>query len=376
MNISNPFIVGKYIPDEYFCDREQETATLIKHIRNGRNVALISPRRLGKTGLINHLFNNPEIKGCYNTFFIDIYATSSIAEFVYLLGKEIVQRLKPRKSEWKDRFFSIVKSLVVGFKMDPFTGEPRFDLSIGDVRYPLTTLDEIFEYLEQADTPNLIAIDEFQKITKYKESNIEELLRTKIQRCRKTSFLFSGSERNTMSAMFNSSAKPFYQSAISMGLEPIPLTVYSEFAQKHFLMRGKDIRPDVISQVYEKYDGCTWFIQMIMNELFALTPDDEMCTEDMLPEAYYNVIMSQEHAYIEILSLLAPVQKAVLQVIAKERVAENVMSADFVRKYNLRSVSSVQSAVRALLKDDILTKTSSGYRVYDYFFADWLVTRF
>ena len=95
MIVNNPFVVGKYISDEYFCDREKETATLVKHIKNGRNVALISPRRLGKTGLIEHLFNNPEIKESYHTFFVDIYSTSSIAEFVYQLGKEIVQRLKP-----------------------------------------------------------------------------------------------------------------------------------------------------------------------------------------------------------------------------------------------------------------------------------------
>ncbi len=68
MNINNPFVVGKYISDEYFCDREKETVTLIKHIKNGRNVALISPRRIGKTGLIEHLFNQDEIKQNYHTF--------------------------------------------------------------------------------------------------------------------------------------------------------------------------------------------------------------------------------------------------------------------------------------------------------------------
>ena len=376
MNINNPFVVGKYISDEYFCGREKETVTLVKHIKNGRNVALISPRRLGKTGLIEHLFNQDEIKENYHTFFVDIYSTSSIAEFVYQLGKEIVQRLKPRQKEWKDKFFSIVKSLVVGLKIDPFSGELKFDLSLGDIRYPLTTLDEIFEYLEQADKPCLVAIDEFQKVSKYREANVEELLRTKIQRCKKTSFLFSGSERNTMSAMFNSSAKPFYQSAICMGLEPLPLPVYTQFARGMFSLRGKIIQEDVISQVYEKYEGCTWFIQMIMNELFALTDEGEVCTPQSLPEAYDNVVVSQEHSYLEIMSLLAPIQKTVLQAIAKERLATNVTSAEFVKKYNLRSASSVQSAVKGLLKTDILTKTAAGYKVYDYFFADWLTTRY
>lgn len=375
MTTNNPFVVGKYISDEYFCDRVQETVILIKHIKNGRNVALISPRRLGKTGLIEHLFHNPEIENNYQTFFVDIYSTGSVAELAYVLSREIISRLKP-KNEWRKKFFSIVKSISVGLKVEPITGELVFDLSLGDIKTPLTTLDEIFEYLEQSTVPCLVAIDEFQKIAKYKEKNVEELLRTKIQRCKKTTFIFSGSERNLMSAMFNSSAKPFYQSAISMGLEPIPLDVYSEFVQRHFSLRNKKIQKKVISKVYDKFDGCTWFIQMIMNELFSLTENQGTCEEHMLEEAYANIIMSQEHSYLEILSLLAPIQKTVLQAIAKEGIAENLTSAEFIKKYNLRSASSVQSAVKGLLKTDILTKTAKGYKVYDYFFASWLKNKY
>lgn len=374
--LNNPFVVGKYISDEYFCDRKHETATLVKHITNGRNVALISPRRLGKTGLIEHLFGQDEINSTYHTFFVDIYSTNSLTEFVYLLGKEIFQTLKPRSTEWKDKFFSVIKSLRVGFKLDPFTGEPKFDLGLGDVQSPVTTLDEIFEYLEQADRPCLVAIDEFQRVSRYKDENVEELLRTKIQHCKQTSFIFSGSERHTMTNMFNSSAKPFYQSAISMGLDPIPSDVYVEFAKEKFATRGKDIAPEVVYAVYDRFEGCTWFVQMVMNELFALTPESGKCDESFLPEAYSNVITSQEHSYMEILSNLAPIQKTVLQAIAKEEVAENLTSSDFVKKYNLRSASSVQSAANALLKSDLITRTAAGYRVYDYFLADWLATKY
>ena len=115
---------------------------------------------------------------------------------------------------------------------------------------------------------------------------------------------------------------------------------------------------------------------MIMNELFSLTEHQGSCEVGMLAEAYSNIIMSQEHSYLEVLSLLPPIQKTVLQAIAKEGMAENLTSAEFIRKYNLRSASSVQSAVKGLLKTDILTKTTEGYRVYDYFFADWLKNKY
>lgn len=374
--LNNPFVVGRYVSDEYFCDREQETATLVKHITNGRNVALISPRRLGKTGLIQHLYNQESIKERYYTFFIDIYSTNSLGEFVYLLGKGIYEKLKPGKAEWKEKFFAIIKSLRVGFRLDALTGEPTFDLGLGDIKTPETTLDEIFEYLEQADKPCLIAIDEFQQISKYQDGKAEAVLRSKIQHCRQTSFIFAGSERHTMSNMFNSSAKPFYQSSISMGLDPIPLDIYTKFATRLFESRGRRIESDVIKDIYDRHEGCTWFIQMIMNELYALTEEGETCTEELIQTAHHNVVISQENAYKEILMHLSPVQKAVLQAIAKEIVAASITSAEFIQKFNLRSASSVQSAVKGLLREDIITRTEHGYRIYDYFFADWLVAQY
>ena len=84
--IANPFVIGKYVSEDYFCDRTDETAFLKKQVDNGRNTAIIAPRRLGKTGLIQHFFAQPDIAKRYQTIFIDIYATNSLSEFVYLLG--------------------------------------------------------------------------------------------------------------------------------------------------------------------------------------------------------------------------------------------------------------------------------------------------
>lgn len=371
-SIVNPFVVGRYVSDRYFCDRQKETAFLIKQIENGRNVALISPRRMGKTGLIQHCFNQPRLKDDYYTFFVDIYATTSLAEFVYLLGKAIYEELKPKKVAWTDRFFQIISSLRVGFKLDAMTGEPSFDIGLGDIQAPLTTLDEIFQYLELADKPCLVAIDEFQQIGSYEEKNVEALLRTKIQQCKQTMFIYAGSQRHVISNMFNSSSKPFYQSAISMGLEPIPLDAYTDFAIRMFEERGKHVEAALVEEVYRLFDGCTWFMQMMMNELFALTGHDELCGMDKLDTAWKNVIQMQEGSYKDQLSRLAPKQKQVLQAIAKEGIASSITSSAFIKKYNLPSASSVQSAIKPLLKYDLVTQEEGRYRVYDYFFAEWL----
>ena len=370
--ISNPFVVGKYLSDRYFCDRENDTEFLRKQIVNGRNVALISPRRIGKSGLIQHFFNQPDIQEAYHVFYVDIYATTSLGEFVYTLGKEIYEQLKPQSTVWKEKFFQIVSSFRVGFKLDAMTGLPGLDIGLGDIQVPQTTLDEIFSYIAESDKPCVIAIDEFQQIGEYAERNVEALLRTKIQQCQKAQFIFSGSKRHTMTNMFNSPAKPFYQSAISMGLEAIPVNTYTDFAVRLFEEYGKHVDREVIKHVWAKYDGYTWFVQMVMNELFALTARDEACTMDMVDAALQNVILSQENSYKTLLSNLPPRQKMVLQAIAKEGVARNVTSMKFVKQYSLGSASSVQSAVRLLLQNDLITQEDGCYRVYDYFFSTWL----
>lgn len=368
----NPFVVGKYVSDNYFCDREKETEFLRKQILNGRDVALISPRRMGKSGLIQHFFNQSSIREEYYVFFVDIYSTTSLAEFVYLFGKEIYEQLKPQKTQWKEKFFQVISSFCVGFKLDAMSGAPSFDLGLGDIHAPQSTLDEIFNYIDEADKPCIIAIDEFQQIGEYPEKNVEALLRTQIQRCKKAQFIFSGSKRHLMNNMFNSPSKPFYQSVISMGLDPIPMDEYAKFALRMFEQRGKGLDVDVVNVVWRQFDGYTWYVQMVMNELFSMTEKGSQCDKTMIADAYTNIIHVQEGSYKNILSQLAPRQKVVLQAIAKEGNACNITSAKFIGKYNLGTASSVQAAVKSLVNNDLITVENGIYRVSDYFFSTWL----
>lgn len=370
--LTNPFVVGKYISEKYFCDRAKETDLLVKQIVNGRNVVLAAVRRIGKTGLINHCFNQPKIRDNYYTFYVDIYTTSCLSDFVCLLGAAIYQQLKPRKTVWAEKFFSIISSLRIGFRFDPITGEPGIDLGLGRISSPQTTLDEIFEYLEKADKPCVVAIDEFQRIGDYEEKNIEALLRTKIQQCKQTQFIYSGSRRHIMLNMFNSPSRPFYQSTINMGLEAIPEDVYTEFAETMFGLYSRKVSDELVEKVYEKFEGCTWYLQMMMNELFTLTPENGLCGADKFDTALDNILSTQEWSYKDMLAQMAPVQKQVLLAVAREGKATGITSSEFVVKYGLKSPSSVQSAVRTLLAKDMITQAEDIYRVSDYFFAEWI----
>lgn len=372
---SNPFVLGKDIPEELFCDRDEETRTLVKQINNGRNVAVISHRRLGKSGLIHHLFKQDDIASTYYTFYVDLYATSSLADFVQAFSNEVYQSLKSQSSRFLEKFFAMMQSLRVGYTVDSMTGDSTFHIGVGEIHSPQSTLSEIFAYLEAADKPCLVAIDEFQQVGEYNESNIEALLRTHIQRCSNTSFIFSGSKRHTMSNMFNSPAKPFYNSAISMGLTPIPIDTYTDFTTRMFSERGKNIEAEVVHKVYEKYEGYTWFVHMLMNELFSMTNHGDTCTPDYISHAEDSILRLQEVSYESTLSMLPAKQKQVLIAIASEGLAQNVTSSAFIKNHSLPSTSSLQTALKALVDKSIVMRTEQGYRLEDFFFAEWLRRR-
>lgn len=368
----NPFVVNRYVGGEYFCDREEETEILKHQILNGRDIGLISPRRLGKTGLIRHLMEEPEIEDNFYTFFVDIYSTSSFEEFLFLLGKEIFERLKPKSTMWTEKFFQVVASLRAGLKMDPMTGLPVFDMGIGDIKSPSTTLDEIFRYLDQADKPCIVAIDEFQQILSYPTKNTEALLRTKIQQSPNVRWIFAGSQQHMLQAMFSSPKRPFYQSAITMTLHPLPLDTYTRFCQNWFDVRGKKLEAEVVATIYKKYKGCTWYMHMVMNELYSRTSTGALCTSQMIPAAEKNILTILADGFRLQLSIIPPKQKGVLQAIAKEGEVSGLMSAGVIEKYGLGSSSSVQSAVRKLIDLSIVTNDANTYSLSDHFLAQWL----
>ena len=373
--IFNPFFIGRYVDKQYFCDREKDTETLVRHIINGRNVALISPRRLGKSGLIHHTFAQDVIKDRYTTIYVDIYATKDLCEMVKALSEAIVKAVGQKKS-WHEKFFSFIKSLRVGFHIDAVSGEPSFDIGIGDIENPDKTIRELFDYMEASEKPCILAIDEFQQIREYPQTNTEAFIRSLVQQCSRTSFIFCGSKRHTMTDIFYSPAKPFFQSVISQSLKPIPMETYVEFAGRMFSQRGKILDRDAAEAIYRMFDGCTWYMQMMMNEMFALTKEGMICTTEYIDFAWDNIILAQEDRYQAILYGLAPKQKQLLQAIARDRTVEGITSSDFVKRHRLVSASSVQAALKPLLKNDIVTCEEGIYRIYDYFFADYLAKKY
>ena len=371
--IDNPFVTNGYVGPEYFCDRADETTLLTNLLTNGNNLALMSPRRVGKTDLIRHCFQHERIKDKYHCFLIDIYATNSFHDFVSVFGKSILDTLKPKGRKAWEGFLNALLSVRSEISFD-INGNPVWGLGVGAMVPPQTTLDEIFTYLRTAEKHCLVAIDEFQQILYYNDNkNVEAALRTQIQQCSNANFIFAGSQRHLMSEMFLSPSRPFYQSVVPTSLGVIPVDRYWAFAEPQFAKNGnRRISYEVVASVYQRFEGITANVQRIMNMLYMLTPKGEICTMDMIDKAIDTYLQLSSAYYEELLRQMPEKQRNVFLAIAAEGQVKGISSGRFVRKYNLPSTSSVVSAVKGLLEKDFITQNENVYSIYDRFFQLWI----
>lgn len=369
--MKNPFLTYGYDGPEYFCDRVEETNRLCSLLRNGNHVALMSPRRMGKTGLLKHCFSLKAMQDDFYLFIVDIYATKSLSEFTYELGRTILSVLKSKERRVWERFLQIVGSFRSGITLDEF-GKPSWNIEIGDIRSPQITLDEIFQYLSSADKPCLVAIDEFQSITDYEEKNVEALLRTYIQNCNNARFVFSGSKQHMMGEMFSSPSRPFYQSASTISLRPITLDAYSQFIIHHFEVSNRKIEPDAIHYLYNKFEGTTWYIQKICNELFASAAPESVCNISDIDNAINSAVEEKDDTYQDLMSRLTLKQKTLLMALGQSDDDVQPTSAQFIKRYHLSTASSVQRSLSALIDKGIITNENGRYFIYDHLLRFWL----
>lgn len=370
--IYNPFITRGYIPAECFCDRISETQRLVKSLMNGNDVVLFSPRRMGKTGLIGHVFDRDEIKNSYYTFFIDILHTTSLREFTFFLGKEVFRALQPAGRKVMDKLVTALKSLQGKITYDSVTGQPSFGISLGDIQRPEFTLEEIFTYLDNAGKPCLVAIDEFQQINEYEDNNVEAFLRGHIQKMKNCHFVFAGSKRSIMSAMFQSPSRPFYKSADPLELKAIERDVYSEFVERKFNEYGKSVSRTTVEYVYDLFEGYTYYMQRTFNEAFASIDKGEECTKDVVGNSIDSILLMNEVQFAEQMSGLTENQKRVLAAIAKEVRISKINTSSFINRYRLSTASVVNAAIRKLLKEDIITVDLKEYSIPDKFLWLWV----
>ena len=369
-NIDNPFLTHGYESPEYFCDRQAETSELRASLCNGNNVTLMSPRRYGKTGLIHNVFHKikqetPEME----CFYIDIFATRNLQDFVQLLGKNIIGKLDTPKQKAEGFVQAFFRNTQLTLGIDPLSGMPQMGLSFLP-QQTVSTLDQIFAYIAQSKRKCYVAIDEFQQVGDYPEENVEELLRGYVDRVQNVRFIFSGSKLHVMDLMFSSPKHPFYRSTTKMYLNVLDEQVYYDFAVRHLAVKNIELPRDVFDMMYRMVDGVTWYVQAMLNRIYRM---ENCCVaaEDVM-HCVKTILASEEEGYKNMFRTLTNGQANLLKAIAHEGVVREITAGNFLRAHNLKSASSIQRAAEYLVNEEYVYRDEIGYKIYDRFFGMWL----
>lgn len=372
MKPTNPFLISGYYSPEYFCDREHETATIIEALNNGRNITLIAPRRIGKTGLIRHVFyklkeSEPEII----TLYMDIYSTQSLGDFVRLFANTVLGQLDSAPQKAISRIGQFIRSCRPVFTIDELTGIPKVTIDVNPAQEE-STLKEIFDYLGSSKKRCYIAIDEFQQITEYPQKGVEALLRSYIQFLPNVNFIFAGSKQHVMQEMFTSSKQPFYMSTQLLAIDTINREEYAKFAISHFAKNHIKLGADVFNAIYDKFDGHTWFVQAILNRLYGYNRD---VTQELVTYAIEQILSDMSYSYAELMRSYSAGAIRLMKAIAQEGCVKEIMAGDFIEKHKLRAASSVSSSLKKLIDKEMVYQTPNGYIIYNRFLNEWLKTQ-
>lgn len=369
----NPFFLRGYHGAYLFCDREDETELLIQNATNGVNTLLFSPRKMGKTGLISHTFNQLKNDKNWNCIYIDIFATQSITDFTNELATAILVKFPPTKSVGK-KFLDLLKGFSPVISYDPLSGLPEVSFTFNQPQQYQQSLKSLFAFLDQQDKMILLAIDEFQQITTYPETNTEAILRTIIQKLNNIVFIYSGSRKHLLINIFNDAKRPFYQSSQPLFLDFIPTKKYQKHIKKLFAKYGKTIDTESVEFILNWTHKHTYYTQSLCNKVFTQSQN-----EVTLPDVLYacdTILQEQKGIYFQYRSLLTKPQWALLTAIGKEEQIEQPTANQFIRKHELSGPASVKRSLTSLIQKEMVYEdfidNKKVYWVYDRFLSKWL----
>lgn len=161
--LNNPFVEYGYKGPEYFCDREQETEDLLRDLHNESNVALISPRRLGKSGLIQHAFNMMREKEPESIcIYIDILHTKNQTEFAELFSSRVIAAMDNNAQTALRKAAQFFKGIRPTMSFDEFDGSPSFSIDIQPSQEK-ATIEQTFNYIAKSGKRCYIASTSFSR---------------------------------------------------------------------------------------------------------------------------------------------------------------------------------------------------------------------
>jgi hypothetical protein len=374
---ANPFLFGALAFDESFADRRREIDELAADIRNGQDVVVYAPRRYGKSSLISAAARTLA-KGRSKVLVadVDLMTTPTKERLAAALAASIYEHIaSPLERAW-DSATAPFRRLRVqpAISLDPETGAVSFSFAAArepqDVDATIEGLLRLPAELEPARGKRIaLVFDEFQEVVDI-DPHLPKLMRAIFQRQPQVAHVYLGSKRHVMRRIFNDENEPFWRSAKAIELGLIPSAEFAPFLVDRFAASDREVEPETIDRLLTLTRGHPHATQEISYFLWQQTPAGRRATPAGLKAALAAVLQT-EHSHFSLLwENASAVQKLVLQALARE--PGHPYRNAYRSRHQLPPTASVQKALRALERREVIAGDRGEYRIVEPFLTEWL----
>ncbi|MBU2646754.1 ATP-binding protein [bacterium] len=368
--MENPFAYSNTVTGKSFCNRTREISELMKYIEASQNVLLYSHRRIGKSSLIQQVFQKIQASNLkIGTLHIDLYGTISEKDFIIRTFNELRQ-LESNFERLVKSITNTVKNIRLNIQMDPLTGSPTISPSFSAVEEK-TMLEELMNILQKYSQKQklVIAFDEFQEIADYTEAGFEKRLRSFIQSHGNICYIFSGSRQHLMTEMFNSNKRAFFKMADSFPLDKISTEAYLPWIKGLFQNKNITLSDKQLETIVSRFENHPMYIQNFLFHLWEDKPAKELTTA-VIDKIEGMIVEKKAIEYSTLWETLTVNQKKTLKLILLNN-GSNLYTADSLHAVSLSTASLVSKALASLMKKEIIAK-NGHYIIQDIVFKKWL----
>ena len=371
----NPFRFGALALDDAFTDRKDEIAELKADVRNGQDVVIFAPRRYGKTSLVWRA-SQELVREKVLVASVDLMTTPTPAKLAEKLARAIHDDVATPLLRAKERL-SVFSGLRVNptITVDPETGNIAFRFGVTERGEDLhATIERLLELPgELAGSRGrtvALVLDEFQEVADI-DPKLPRLMRAVFQAQPEVAHVYLGSKRHMMRRIFSDENEPFWRSAKQIELGVIDPAHFRGYIRRRFDKTGKVASPEGLDAILEATGGHPYATQELCYFAWQETRPEERCDGGRVASALAKVLRS-EHAHFSLLwERASSVQRLLLAELARE--PGRPLSADYRGRHNLPGASTVQRAVEALERDELVARDRGMVRIAEPFLAAWLL---
>jgi uncharacterized protein len=375
-NVTNPFYFGDLALDEAFTDRKEELRSLEADMRNGRNVALIAPRRYGKSSLVRRASQRLVRKGVLVAE-VDLMKTPTKERLASHLARAIHDGLASRMFKARDAALRVFDSLRVKpvVTLDPSDGSLGFTFSAAHGRVDIDdTIERLLELpaelAAEQERQVVVVFDEFQEVTDI-DAGLPALMRAVFQDQTDVSHVYAGSKRDMMSRLFNHENEPFYRSAKVMEIGPISPKLFAPFIRARFDSTDRGVSDAAVQGLLDVTHGHPYATQEFAYALWEEVPPGFTASASDLDKALDVVLRSENARFTLLWDGLSRAQRLLLQALTAE--PGHVQSNGYRNAHGLPAASSVQRAADALMGAELVARRADGaHEIVEPFLGQWV----